>query len=189
MRAPGILEGAGVALAAAILGTGVMAVATSVLAAPLVLRGTVAVLGLGYLLYLLAPGPRRTGKVTMVLLWAVITAATLALDPPLLLHLVAQLALVSGARAVWIHRGVLPALADLALCAASVAVSVWAADRTGSLFLVIWCVMLVQSAFVLIPRRRSAGSDRSSPSTCGDPRFTRAHRAAEAALRRLSAAG
>ena len=187
MRAPGLMEGAGAALAAAVGGSALMFALAGVVAAPLALRAVVAAVGLGYLLYLLARAGGRTGRVSMLLAWAVATGVTLILDPPLLLHVAVQVALASLARAFRAHRSVLPALADLALSALAVAAAVWAAERTGSVFMAIWCLLLVQAAWVAIPRRggrRIAGDPPGSP---GEP-FARAHRSAEAALRRLSAA-
>ena len=186
MRSPGIVEGAVFALLAALAGSGAMAVFAGTGAAPLALRGVVAALGLAYVLYLLSLGGRGAGKVSAVLVWAVASATTLALDPPLLFHLLVQLAVAWLLRVVRVHKSALPALADLALGVAGAVTAVLVTQRTGSLFLVIWSVMLLQAAFVLIPRRRAAASRAPAAAPAGD-RFARAHLSAESALRRLSA--
>ncbi len=188
MRAPAFVEGAGVALAAALGGAAAMFLLAGVLAAPLALRAVVTAIGLAYVLYLLARAGTRAGKISALALWAVASAATLALDPPLLAHVCVQVGLVWLLRAACVHRGVLPALADLGLCAASIGAAAWAAERTGSVFLAIWCLLLVQAAHVAIPRRTASRSRSGDPHGATGERFARAHRSAQAALRRLSAA-
>jgi len=189
VRAPGFLEGVGIALAVALGGSVLMFALAGVVAAPLALRAVITGVGLAWLLYLLARTGVRTGRVSMLLAWCVATAVTLALDPPLLAHVCVQVGLAWLPRAVGVHRSVLPALADLALCAVAVAAAVWAAERTGSVFMAIWCLLLVQAAWVAIPRRGGARHDGAAGpgDEAGEP-FARAHRSAEAALRRLSAA-
>ena len=98
MRAPGLMEGAGAALAAALGGSALMFALAGVVAAPLALRAVVAAVGLGYLLYLLARAGGRTGRVSMLLAWAVATGVTLVLDPPLLLHVAVHAAAVGRPR-------------------------------------------------------------------------------------------
>ena len=110
------------------------------------------------------------------------------LDPPLFAHLCAQVGLVWLLRAFCVHRSVLPALVDLALCSSSVAVAIWAAERTGSVFMAIWCLLLVQAAYVAIPRRARSSQRAEMPPGSPDERFARAHRTAQAAVRRLSGA-
>jgi len=187
VRAPGLMEGAGAALAAAAGGSALMFALAGVVAAPLALRAVVTAVGLGYLLYLLARAGGRTGRPSMLLAWGVATGITLALDPPLLAHVAVQVALASLARAFRVHRSVLPALADVGLSALAVIAGVWAAERTGSVFMAIWCVLLVQAAWIAIPHRGGRHDAGESREPAGEP-FARAHRSAEAALRRLSSA-
>jgi hypothetical protein len=61
---------------------------------------------------------------------------------------------------------------------------VWAAQRSGSTWLALWCFFLVLAFHALIPptfARRAAEARAAA-----DDAFARAHRAAEAAVRRLS---
>ena len=78
----------------------------------------------------------------------------------------------------------IPALLDLALSAISVAGFVWAASRTGSVFLATWCFFLVQALFIAIPpalkRKASAVSRQTNQS------FDNARRRADAAIRQLA---
>jgi hypothetical protein len=184
MRAPGFGEGVAVALAGA-TGAGVLLFALAgVVDGALALRVVVASAGLGYFLYLLAGTGVRVGRPSAVIAWCLFTGVTLALDPPLLLHLCTQVGLASLLRGLRVHRSVLPALADLVIGAVSVAAAVWAAERTGSVFIATWSLLLVQAAHVVIPRR---GHHRGGGAPSGEP-FARARRSAESALRRLSTA-
>jgi hypothetical protein len=182
VRAPGFAEGVTVALASAIAAGALTSVLGSIVGAPLALRVVVAVVGLGYFLYLLAATRARVGRVSALLAWSLLTGVTLALDPPLLLHLCTQVGLAWMLRALRVHRSVLPALADLALATLSVAAAVWAAERTASVSMAAWCLLLVQAACVAIPRR---GARRGTAASPGEP-FALAQRSAEAALRRLA---
>lgn len=186
MSRPTFLEGVGVALVASIVGGGMLLLLLPLFPGALILEGIAAATGLGYLLYLLRRGRARVGKVTMVVLWAAVTFVTLAVDPPLVLHAVAQLGVVWLARALYLHDGVLAALLDLGLCVASLAAAAWAAEQSNSLALTLWCLMLVQAAFVAIPTPTSAAKRGACAPHADDDAFLRAHRAAESALRRLS---
>jgi len=187
MSRPSFLEGAGVALVVSVVGGGMMILLLALFPAAVLLAGIAAAIGLGYLLYLLRLARARIGKVSMLALWAAVTAVTLALDPPLVLHAVAQLAVVWIARSLFVHDGVLAALADLGLCLASLAAAAWAAHQTGSLALTLWCLMLVQAAFVAIPGPTRGTTRGACMAPCDEDPFQRAHSTAESALRRLSA--
>lgn len=186
VKRPGFVEGAGVALVAALASSAMMLVFAGMVTGPLLLRALVAALGLGYLLYLLVRTNTRVGKVSTMLVWALLTGVTLVLNPPLLVHLCTQVGLVWLLRAFCVQRSVLPALADLGLCALSVAVAVWAAERTGNVFMAAWCLLLVQAAYVAIPRRNRAVAHSKPSRNSDDERFAAAQRMADVALRRLS---
>ncbi len=64
------------------------------------------------------------------------------------------------------------------------AFAVWAAQRSGSAWLALWCFFLVQAFHVLIPATLT--QTRQAAPDAADDAFARAHRAAEAAVRRLS---
>ena len=71
------------------------------------LRLVIAITGLGYTLWLAARAPARSGRVFVSALWGVGTLCTLVLDPPILLHLLTQLAFFWLMRVLCHHRGVL----------------------------------------------------------------------------------
>jgi len=64
--------------------------------------------------------------------------------------------------------------------------AVWAANRSGSAWLAFWSFFLVQAFHALIPVSLSERAKQHASET--DDAFSRAQRAAEAAIRRLSTA-
>jgi hypothetical protein len=184
MKPPGFFEGAALALVLSLAGGLAYSALNLLFPAGLALRLVIAGLGLAYLLYLLRRSRERVGRLTTLALWAGMAAGAWLwpLSPPLyvLTHLVA-LWLV---RSLYFHGGLAAALADLTLNGLALAAAVWAAGRTGSLFPAFWCFFLVQALFVAIP---GLMPNSKTPAEAGaEDRFRRAHRAAEAALRRLS---
>ncbi len=184
MTRPGFLEGALVALTAA-LGASVLDTAFQLLLVPrAALALTAAALGLGYLLYLLGRGGQRAGRVLPLLLWVPATAAALALWPALMVQAAVQLGLVWLVRVWHFQRGFVAALLDLGLILIGAAAALWAAVHTGSLFLAVWCLFLVQALFGAIPDRPGLCPGRYAGEFASEP-FDAAARAAEAALGRL----
>jgi hypothetical protein len=182
----GVLAAAALALAAGIAG----AVLAPFMGLPATVRLLIPALGLGYLLYLFTRnGGRRnrmrTGGVTALGAWATMAFACAWLAPPLSLYLCIHAGAIWLLRSLVFYTGVLPALLDLALSAASVAITTWAALHSGSLFLAAWCFFLVQALFVAIPPA-IRGRQRSAATATGhNEDFERARRQAEAALHQL----
>jgi hypothetical protein len=87
-------------------------------------------------------------------------------------------------RSLYHYSSLLPALADLVVSLLGAAFAAWAAQRSGSAWLALWCFFLAQAFHALIPptlaKRGDAGADGAEDA------FARAHRAAESAVRRLS---
>jgi len=183
LLAPGFLEGAVLALSAALGSTLAYRTFDLVLPGADALRLVVAGLGLGYLLYLLGRSHERIGRVTALALWLTAAGLLWVLSPPLPLYLLTHLAMLWLARSLYFHQSPLAALADLGLTGLGLIVSVGAYLHTGSLFLSLWCLFLVQALFVFIPSRVRASNKNSGDE---EEHFRRAHEAAEAAVRRLS---
>jgi hypothetical protein len=150
------------------------------------LRFVVAALGLAYILFVMAQSRERVGRVTTVALWSAAAAASWLAHWPLAPYVLLHVALVWLVRSLYGYGGLAPALGDLVLTALSVAVAVWAAGRSGSAWLALWCFFYAQTFVALIPRvlgARGGGEEADSITA-----FDRAHRAAEAAARRMSSA-
>lgn len=186
MKPPSFFEGVVIALAISVLGGALYSVLSSVLPAAAVLRLLIAGIGLAYVLYLLSRSRERVGRVTVVACWTLVTGVTWFIELPLILYIVTHLGLIWLIRSLYFYSSVLPALADLGLNGLSLTAAIWAARQTGSVFLSLWCFFLVQALFVAIP----TGLNRSNKETQAGPenedRFQRAHRSAEAAVRKLS---
>jgi hypothetical protein len=148
------------------------------------MRGAIALLGLAYVLHLLRSSGERVGRMTTIACWAVAAAAAwlggLAFVPYVLTHV----GLAWLVRCLYHRAGLLTSLADLGVSLLGAAFAAVAWQRTGSVWLALWCFFLAQAFHALIPATLS----RERTATEGtDDSFSRAHRAAEAAVRRLSA--
>lgn len=181
MKTPTFLEGVAVALLAALIGS-VLFAALGPLLGRGVLQLVITGLGLGYVLYLLSRSREQIGRVTSLAGWCMMATLTWLATPPLSLYLMAHLSAVWVIRSLYYHTGVLPALVDLGLSGLALAAGVWALAYSGSLFLTIWSLFLVQALFVAIP---SLNRDGPTEADTGE-RFARAHRSAESVLRKLS---
>jgi hypothetical protein len=179
----------GVGIAAALVlsssGAAVLAALAPMVGAGTALRAVVALLGFAYVLYTLHRSGERIGRITVVVLWLAAAAATWIAPVPFTGYVLIHVGILWLVRSLYLYSGVLPALGDLALSALGIAFAVWAAQRSGSAALALWCFFLTQAFHVLIPAAIPKRAARL-PSD-DDQAFTRAHRAAEAAVRRLSA--
>jgi hypothetical protein len=183
MTRPTFLEGVGFALAASIGGS-IVHTGLSAVAGGGQLRLVVTGVALAYVLYLLARAPGQVGRVTAIVAWCIAAVGLWLVTPPLAVFLLAHVGLIWLVRSLFYRSGVLSALVDLALGVAALAAGVWAVMHSGSVLLGLWCFFLVQSGFVAIPNGlwRPRRDDVAPP----DDGFERAHRVAEAAVRRLS---
>lgn len=183
-RMPSLGAGLGAALVLSACGAALLAVMTPLFGFATALRAVIALLGLAYVLYAVGRSGERVGRVTTIVGWIAIASAAWLAGLPLAGFVLVHLGLVWLVRSLYYYSGLLPALADLGVTALGAAFAVWAAQRSESAWLVLWCFFLVQAFHVLIPasltRRDKAALDS------GDDAFARAHRAAEAAVRRLS---
>jgi hypothetical protein len=184
MMRPGFLEGALVALAASLIAGALFAGLSLVLPPVAALRWVVALTAFGYLIYLLDRSGAKIGRVSAVLAW--VLASALALPLPLPAFVLLQAGMAWLVRSLYFHGGLVAALADLGLALLGLAAGVWALTQSGSLFLAVWSLMLVQALFGLIPSDRGRGGAAEAQDP--DDAFDRAHRGAEAALRRLHSA-
>ncbi len=185
MTRPGFLEGALVALAASLAAGALFAGLSLALPRVPALRWVVALIAFGYLIYLLGRSGAKVGRVSTVLAWTLVSGLALALHLPLPVFVLLQAGMAWLVRSLYFHAGLVAALADLGLTLLGLAAGVWALSQSGSLFLAVWSLMLVQALFGLIPADLGRG-----PAAAQDPddAFERAHRGAEAALRRLHSA-
>lgn len=185
MKRPTFIHGVGVAFLLSFFGAALFAALGPFLGGALLLRALIPLLGFAYVLYLLGRSGARTGRVMTIAFWALAAGITWFMAPPLPIYLMVHAALVWLIRSLYFYDSFTPALMDLGLSTMSIAAAVWAVTRSGSIFLAIWCLFLVQALFAIIPRSIEPAKAHAERRT--DDAFQRAQRNAEAALRRLSA--
>lgn len=147
-----------------------------------VLRGVVSLLGLAYVFYIVGRSGERVGRISTIACWLVCAAAVWYADLSLLSFVLVHAGLIWLTRSLFQYAGLIPALIDLGLSLFSVVFAIWAAQRTDSFGLALWCFFLVQAFHILIPERIRSIRKPAEPRDA----FTRAHRAAEDAVRKLS---
>ena len=141
-------------------------------------------LGLAYVLYAIGRSGERVGRITTLVCWLVVACGAWLAGLPLVAYVLVHLGAVWLVRSLYYYSGLMPALADLGVTLLGAAFAVSAAQRADSAWLAFWCFFLVQAFHVSIPASLTRGSAPEAP----DDAFARAHRAAEAAVRRLSSA-
>ena len=186
MKRPSFLHGVGVALLASFSGGVLFSVLSGSLPSELVLRAVIAMLGLGYTLYLLSRSNERVGRVTTLVLWSTMFTVSWIGAPSLMLYLLVHVGSLWLVRSLYYYTSGLSALLDFGLCAMSLATALWAAAHTGNIFLAIWCFFVGQALFVGIPTSMRRQDQVGDSELLDHAIFQRAHRTAEAALRRLS---
>jgi hypothetical protein len=186
MKRPSFMEGTAVALVASFSATVLYHALILILPNVWALHLLTAAISLGYIVYLLARSPSRLGRVSSLVMWALLTLVTLSSEPSLGMHLLAQLSIVWLIRSLYFYSSLLPALTDLGLSGFGLSAALWAAEQSGSIFLSVWCLFLVQALFAAIPPNFHRKATLIQPQAEADERFEHAHRCAENALRRLS---
>jgi hypothetical protein len=176
----------GAAFVLSLCGAAALAALAPLTGAGTALRAVIALLGLAYTVYVMAMSGERVGRITTVALWTAAASFAWFLGLPLVAYALVHVALVWLVRSLFCYSGVLPALAVLGLSLLGAAFAVWAAQRSGGAWLAFWCFFLVQAFHVLIPPAQ--GARANGDADAADDAFARAQRAADAAVRRLSAA-
>jgi len=172
-------------LVLSVCGAAVLAALAPLVGFPTALRAVIALVALAYVLYLVGTSGERVGRVATLACWLVAALLAAVAGLPLSIYVLVHVGLVWLVRSLYYYSGVLPALADLILSVLGAVFAVWAAQRTGSVWLSLWCFFLVQSFHVLIP---AALAGRDARRDDADDAFNRAQRTAEEAIRRLSTA-
>lgn len=185
-QAPATTLGGGVVAAAllAAAGAALLALLGPLAGAQTAARLVVALLGFAYVLYVLGQAQARVGRVTAVAIWMLVATTVWAAGLSWPYFVLVHVAMAWLVRALYLRANFVAALADLGLCVLGLALAVWAGQRTGSAFLAFWCLFFTQAFHVEIPAALGARASRNDEDT--GLAFERAHRAADAALRRAS---
>lgn len=152
------------------------------------LKVIITLVALAYLIYLLSASSARSGKITTLSLWFVVSGFTWFLTPPQLIFVLIHIGMIWLIRSIYFYKSIVMAIADMGLSVLGLIAAIWAFDSTDSLFLSFWCYFLVQALFVLIPTglQRPTSKPSTAEQPTNDEAFQRAYRSAEAALRRLN---
>lgn len=180
---PSLRAGLAAALVFSACGAALLAALSPWLGAATALRAVIALLGFAYTIYVIGRSRERVGRLTTIVCWLVVAGGAALAGLPLVGYVLVHIALAWLVRSLYHYSGLLPALADFGLSLLGAAFAVWAAQRTGSAWLALWCFFLVQAFHALIPPTLQRGAAAAAADEDG---FARAHRAAEAAVRRLS---
>jgi hypothetical protein len=183
-RMPSLGTGLAAALVLSACGAALLAALTPWLGSGTALRLGVAALGFGYALYLIARSGERVGRLTTLAGWLAVAGVVWLAGLPLAGYVLAHLGLVWLVRSLYYYSGLMPAIADLGLTALGAAFAAWAALRSDSAWLALWCFFFIQAFHVAIPASLAHGAVRAA--RAADDVFARAQRTAEAAVRRLS---
>jgi hypothetical protein len=182
-RMPSLGTGLAAALVLSACGAALLAALAPWLGSGTALRLGVAALGFGYALYLIARSGERVGRLTTLAGWLAVAGVVWLAGLPLAGYVLAHLGLVWLVRSLYYYSGLMPAIADLGLTALGAAFAAWAALRSDSAWLALWCFFFVQAFHATIPASLAHNSPAQRPA---DDVFARAQRTAEAAVRRLS---
>jgi hypothetical protein len=184
MKRPGFFEGVAVAAIASLAGGACYVALTTLFSSTAVLRFVVAGLALAYITYLLSRNEERVGRITVIALWLPAACVLWFIEPSFAAYICAHLALVWLVRSLSLPLSLVAALADLASShsaspppcgprpAPTARHSVSGASSSCRRF---------TSPFPRAWRRAVRAAKEAAP----EDRFQHAHRAAEAALRRL----
>jgi len=185
MKRPSFWHGVIVAAVLGFFASAVVATLTPFVGLGAVVRLTIPALGLAYFLYLFSRSEERTGRVTTLTLWGALAAVTWWIAPPLPFYLLIHVGSIWLVRSLYFYSGVMPALMDLGISTLSIAATVWAISRSGSVFLATWCFFLVQALFVAIPPAISRKRKAVNNTAADNENFEKAKRNADQALRQL----
>lgn len=185
MRNATFMEGVVIALIASIVAAALFTLMSSMFVGGSLFMFLVSGLSFFYILYLLVRSKERTGRVTAVIAWSVVTLFSLALISSVILFVSIQLFMIWLMRSLYFYNSVFSALTDLFMTAMSMVVAMWALTVTGSLFLTFWSFFLVQALFVYIPKNFINKGKTESSHEAEHDKFEYAFHAAEAAVEKI----
>ncbi len=184
MKKPAFIHGVIVAASLAFVASAIIATLTPFVGFLSVVRIVIPALAFAYLLFLFRSSRERTGRLTTLFAWGVLAVVTWWISPPLGIYVLVHVIAIWLVRSLYFYAGVFPSLLDLGLSAISISAFVWAIERTGSIFMGVWCFFLVQALFVAIPRSITRRKTRPAAVAEND-RFERARRQADQALQQI----
>jgi len=184
MSKPAFIHGVVVAAILAFVASAVISTLTPFVGFLSVVRLVIPALAFAYLVFLFRSNNERTGRLTTLFAWGVVALFTWWFSPPLGFYVLIHVGAIWLVRSLYFYAGVFPSLLDLGLSATSVFAFGWAIERTGSIFMGVWCFFLVQALFVAIPKSFVRRRTQPAPPVDND-RFEHARRRADQALQQI----
>jgi hypothetical protein len=192
MKRPAFSEGIIVAILVSLLVTVVFTVLSGFFPTRWLLQALIAGVSFSYLCYLLIRSQEKTGRLTTVAVWGIVTVFTWLFAPSTIITLFIHVGMIWLVRALYYYTSLIVALFDLGLTLFAMATAIWTLMYTHSLFLSVWSFFLIQSLFVFFPVDLKSGfldKDRQSARhrATDDDVFEQAYLSAKSALRQLTA--
>lgn len=187
MKKRSIMDGVLFAFSAAAISAPAWWGLRGVFSADFALRAVLLGAHLGYLIWLCRGASRRVGNLTLAAA-NLLFAAVIALQPLTPEALAATLVgVVALNRTLLFHSRIAAVLLDGLLAVAGLMFASFLTARGAGIAVALWGFFLPQSLVVMIPRVAGAGWDRAPDES--PEFFSRAHRQAHSALRRLARTG
>ena len=185
MKKATFIEGVGIALISSIVVAVMFFTMSSLFFGDELLRLLIAGVSFFYIIYLFLRSKERTGRITVILVWFVLTVVSLIFVPSLIMYIGIQLLMIWVLRSLYFYNSIFSSLIDLTLNGISLVAAIWSWSLSGSLFLTFWCFFLVQAFFVFIPKNFITRSNVESVSRADGDKFEHAYHAAEVAVSKL----
>ncbi|MFK7795634.1 MAG: hypothetical protein AB8B89_09810 [Gammaproteobacteria bacterium] len=186
MKRPSFFEGAFIGIIASIFGSTIFTTFSWFISSANVMQFVITLISFAYLIYLLSRSQEKLGRIIVLACWCVVTGAAWLISLPLIMFILTQISMLWLIRSLYFYSSIVPALIDLSMTAISFSVAVATVFHTSSIFLGFWCFFLIQALFVFIPVRISKNPTSQSLTNTTTDNFNKAHRSAEAALRKIS---
>lgn len=185
MKKATFIEGVAIALTSSIAVAAIFFTMSSLFFGDDLFRLVIAGVSFFYILYLFLRTKERTGRITVISIWFVLTVTSLIFVSSLMLYICIQLFMIWILRSLYFYNSIFSAFIDLILNGMSLIVAVWSWSVSGSLFLTLWCFFLMQALFVFIPKNFIAKEKVKSVYRPADDKFEHAYHAAEVAVSKL----
>ena len=162
MTRPAFSEGIIVAILVSLTVTIVFTVLSSFFPTRWLLQALIAAVSVSYVCYLLIRSQERTGRLTVIALWGVITVVTWLFSPSTIISLFVHVGMIWLVRALYYYTSLIVALLDLGLTLFAMTAAIWTLLYTNSLFLSVWSFFLIQAVFVVLPTDLQPGSSKKN---------------------------
>lgn len=191
MKRPAFSEGIIVAIMVSLVVTVMFTVLSSFFPTRWLLQALIAGVSFSYICYLLVRSQEKTGRLTVIALWGVITVVTWLFSPSTIISLFVHVGMIWLVRALYYYTSLIVALLDLGLTLFAMATAIWTLLYTNSLFLSVWCFFLIQAVFIVLPpdlksSLRKTNKKLSVQGSSQDDVFEQAYLSAKSALRQIT---